>query len=303
MSEKWYPSKYGADDVLGAMNLMTPDSILKSLALVKQGKVYDLSFELNQDIPVPGFHGSFFANTQYTLENGVEWHDKFIGKMSNGYSAQNLRLSISDHSGTHIDQLNHVGIQQPNGEFLVYNGIRNEDIISSFGTTNLGAEQMPPLIARGVMIDVATHKGEEILPPGYAIQPDELDAALEAQGVQVQKGDVVLVHTGWGRHWADATLTLSGEPGLGKACAKWAVDHDIISWGTDQFATDPIPFETPGEALPMHQEMLTKNGIRLIENIFMEQIVQEKIYEFCLIAAPLKIKGATGSPLRLIALV
>jgi kynurenine formamidase len=303
VSENWYPSKYGADDVLGAMNLMTPDSILKSLALVKTGTVYDLSFELNQDMPVPGFHGSFFANTQYTLENGIEWHDKFIGKMSNGYSAQNLRLSISDHSGTHIDQLNHVGIQQPNGDFLVYNGIRNEDIISSFGTTKLGAEQMPPLIARGVMIDVATHQGKDMLPPGYAIQPSELDAALEAQGTEVHKGDVVLVHTGWGRNWHDANLTLSGEPGLGKACAAWAVEKDIISWGTDQFATDPIPFETPGEALPMHQEMLTKNGIRLIENIYMEEIVKQKVYEFCLIAAPLKIKGATGSPLRLIALV
>ncbi|MBW7883650.1 MAG: cyclase family protein [Caldilineaceae bacterium] len=299
----WYPSRYGADDVLGAMNLITPESILAALALVKQGKVYDLAFVLDQDMPVPGFHGAFFANTQYTLENGVEWHDRVIGKMKNGYSAQNLRLAMSDHSGTHIDQLNHVGIQQENGEFLVYNGIRNRDIVSSFGTTKLGAEYMPPLIGRGVLIDVATHKGVDMLPAGYAISPAELEAALAAQGTVVRGGDSVLVHTGWGRNWNNPDKMLSGEPGLGKACAEWAVKKNIVCWGVDQFATDPIPFEFEGEALPMHLEMLTKNGIRLMENIYMEQIVRDKVYEFCIFAAPLKIRGGTGSPVRLLALV
>lgn len=299
----WYPSRYGADDVLGAMNLITPESILAALALVKQGKVYDLAFVLDQDMPVPGFHGAFFANTQYTLENGVEWHNRVIGNMKNGYSAQNLRLAMSDHSGTHIDQLNHVGIQQENGEFLVYNGIRNRDIVSSFGTTKLGAEYMPPLIGRGVLIDVATHKGVDMLPAGYAISPAELEAALAAQGTVVRSGDTVLVHTGWGRNWNNPDKMLSGEPGLGKACAEWAVKKNIVCWGVDQFATDPIPFEFEGEALPMHLEMLTKNGIRLMENIYMEQIVRDKVYEFCIFAAPLKIRGGTGSPVRLLALV
>ena len=112
----------------------------------------------------------------------------------------------------------------------------------------------------------------------------------------------MLVHTGWGRFWADAAKTLSGEPGLGKACAKWAVDHDIVCWGCDQCGTDPVPFETEGEALPMHLEMLSKAGIRLMENIYMEKIAKQKVYEFCLFAAPLKIKGGTASPIRLLAL-
>ena len=300
--ENWYPSRFGKDDTLGALNLITPDTILKALHLVKHGKVYDLSHILDQDMPVPGFHGAFFANTQYTLENGVEWHDRVIGKMSNGYSAQNMRLAISDHSGTHIDQLNHVGQMQENGEFLVYNGIRNLDIIDTFGTRRLGAEGMPPIIARGVLIDMARHHGVDFLPVGHAIQPADLDAALGVQGIKVEPGDVVLVHTGWGKHWNDAEKALSGEPGLGKACAEWAVAHDIICWGLDQFATDPIPFEFPGEALPMHIAMLTKAGIRLIENVRMTEIVDAQVYEFLIIAAPLKIRGATGSPIRLIAL-
>jgi kynurenine formamidase len=271
--------------------------------MVKKGKIYDLSFILDQDIPVPGFHGQYFANTQFTLENGVEWHDRVFGKMQNGYSAQNLRLAISDHSGTHIDQLNHVGQMQENGEFLVYNGVRNRDIVDTFGTKKLGIETMPPIIARGILIDVAGNKNVEMLPAGYAIQPHELDEVLAKQKTNVEEGDVVLVHTGWGRNWRNPEKMLSGEPGLGKACAEWALKHNIICWGLDQFATDPLPFEFPGEALPMHIAMLTKAGIRLMENVNMEEIVRERIYEFLTIAAPLKIRGGTGSPLRLLALV
>jgi kynurenine formamidase len=301
--DSWHPSRFGPDDVLGAFNLITPQSILAALALVKQGKVYDLSHVLDQEMPVPGFHGAFFANTQYTLENGVEWHDRHIGKMSNGYSAQNLRIAMSDHSGTHIDQLNHVGQQQADGQFLVYNGVPNLEIVSSFGTTRFGTECMPPLIGRGILADVAGDQGVDMLPAGYAIQPDELDAVLAKQGVEVHEGDTVLVHTGWGRNWHDPETMLSGEPGIGKACAQWAVDKGIVCWGLDQFATDPVPFEFPGEALPMHIAMLTKAGIRLMENVYLEELVRDKVYEFLIIAAPLKFKGGTGSPVRLLAVI
>jgi len=82
----WYPSKYGADDILGAMNLITPRTIVEAVSLIKNGIIYDLSHNLDQEMPIPGFHGGFFANTQFTLENGAEWHDKYLGEMKNGYS-------------------------------------------------------------------------------------------------------------------------------------------------------------------------------------------------------------------------
>src|SRR4029077_8252424 len=183
----WYPSRYGPNDILGAMNLVTPESILAAVGLIKKGLVYDLSHNLDQDMPIPGFHGSFFANTQFTLENGAEWHDKYLGLMTNGYSAQNMRIAMSDHSGTHIDQLNHVGIRQENGQYLIYNGTANRDVIDTFGTRKLGIENMPPFITRGLLIDVAGFNGVESLEAGYAIQPGELDKALAAQGVDVRK--------------------------------------------------------------------------------------------------------------------
>ena len=299
----WYPSRWGADDVIGAMNLLTPEIRLKALSLVKQGRVYEMSRVLEDGIPIPGFHGQYFCNTHFTLESSKEWHDKNVGNITNGYSAQNTRLSMSDQTGTHIDNLNHVGVMQDNGEFLVYNGTRNSDIISSFGTKRLGIETMPPLISRGILADVASLKQIDMLPIGYAISPAELDDALAIVGVQPREGDTVFVHTGWGKNWSDPEKLMKGEPGLGKACARWAVDHDIVCWGLDQFAVDPLPFETEGEALPMHIEMLVKQGIRLIENVFMDDLIKEHVYEFCFIALPLKIRGATGSPLRAIAMI
>ncbi len=297
--ETWYPSRWGPDDVLGAMNLVTPRSVLAALSLVRHGRVYDLSYVLECEMAVPSLHGQFFANTHYALETP---RGRASAVVTNGFSSQNLRVSMSDHAGMHIDQLNHVGIKQADGDFLLYNGISNREVSSSFGTTKLGIEEMPALICRGVLVDVARRRGVEMLPAGYAISPDELDSALREQGVEAREGDAVLVHTGWGKNWSEPEKMFAGEPGLGKACAEWAIEKDIVCWGTDQFGTDPIPFETPGEALPMHLEMLTKHGIRLIENIRMDDIVREEIYEFCLVAAPLKIRGGTASPIRLLAL-
>jgi kynurenine formamidase len=147
----------------------------------------------------------------------------------------------------------------------LYNGIKNRDVISTSGTRRMGIETMPPLITRGVLIDVAEFEQVDHLEAGYAIQPAELDETLAAQKSEVRPGDPVPLRTGWGRLWKIPENFLFGEPGLGKACAKWAVEHEIVCWGCDQFATDPIPFETEGEVLPMHPEMLTKAGIRLVE--------------------------------------
>ena len=145
-----FPSRWGPDDELGALNLITPESTLAALAMIKQAKTYDLSHVLEGEMPVPGFHGQFFANTQFTLENGEEWHHKHLGIMKNGYSAQNLRINMSDQSGTHIDNLNHIGQRQADGEYYLYNNVRNKDVIDTFGTRRLGMENVPAFIARGI---------------------------------------------------------------------------------------------------------------------------------------------------------
>lgn len=294
--------RWGADDVQGAMNLITPETTLAALSLIKRGVTYDLSRVLTGTMSTPEFHGQFFANTNYTLENGAEWHHEKIGEMENGYSAQNMRISMCDHSGTHIDQLNHVGVRGGDGKYRVYNGIENQEIITSFGTKELGAEHLPSWVGRAVLADLAALHGVDWLEPGYAIQPDEIDRALAAAGVEVRPADTVFVHTGWGRKWDDPDY-LAGEPGLGKACAAWARENDIVCWGLDQWGVDVFPFETAGEALPVHIDLLTSAGIRLIENIDMSELIRDGVHELCIAGAPLRVMGGTGAPLPLIGLV
>jgi kynurenine formamidase len=256
------------NDELGSFNLVTESSVLEALSTVKLGRQVELGRVLEGEMPVPEFHGQYFANTQFTLENGISWHERNFGEMKNGYSAQNLRLSMSDQSGTHIDQLNHVGFME-NDEFLIYNGVKNSEVITSFGTSRLAMESMPPIICRGVFADIAALHGVETLDIGYAITPEEIDDALHSQNVSVRRGDAVFVNTGWGKHWLDPNA---------------------------------LPPEKAGEMLPMHLEMLTKNGIRLVENMYFDALIEARVYEFCFIAQPLKIKGGTGSPLRPVAL-
>lgn len=296
-----FESKWGRDDQLGAMNLLTPDHLLNGISLVQSGRIYDLAQTLEQGMPAPGFHGGFYANINYTPESGEEWHRVNLGEIENGYSAANMRISMSDQSGTHIDGLNHVSVKV-DGRYLTYGGIPFSDILTTLGTDKLGIERMPPLVTRGVLIDIAAHQGVAELPIGYAIQPEELDSALEHQDLEVSEGDAVLVRCGWGRHWNDPAKYMEGEPGIGRACAEWAVEHGVVAWGMDNFGIDPIPFETPGEALPIHIEMLVKNGIRLLENLDLDGLAGDRVHEFCLIVAPLKIRGATGSPIRPFAL-
>lgn len=292
-----FGSKWGQGDQLGAMNLLTPNQLLQSISLIKRGQIYDLARTLEQGMPAPDFHGGFYANVNYTPDLGEEWHRVHFGEVTNGYSAANMRISMSDQSGTHIDGLNHVSVKV-DGRYLTYGGTPFADILTTFGTTQLGIERMPPLVTRAVMIDVATDQGVDEFPIGYAIQPEELDRALDQQGTEIHEGDAVLVRCGWGRHWDDPVKYMEGEPGVGRACGEWAVERGVVAWGMDNFGIDAIPFETPGEALPIHIEMLLKKGIRLLENLDLDELAQDRVYEFCLVVAPLKIRGATGSPIR-----
>ena len=157
-----------------------------------------------------------------------------------------------------------------------------------------------------LMPSVLTADDEEATGTTYTakagdLYPDESLAINQflPSDITVVQGDTVV----WDRVLFHTVTLLSGEPGLGKACAAWANSHDIMMWGLDQFAIDPLPFETEGECLPMHIEMLSKSGIRLIENVYLEEIVREKVYEFCVIGAPLRFKGGTGSPIRLLAMI
>ena len=203
---------------------------------------------------------------------------------------------MPEHSGTHIDALAH---QAEN--LMLHGGVHvDEGVQTSVGFRVLGIETMAPLVGRGILLDVA---GTQRLAPEHAITAKELAQAAAAAGVEVREGDVVLVRTGYGALWADPDqyLKAAGVSGDG---SRWLADRKVKAVGADNVAWDVIGPTDPelGVTLPGHVLLLVRAGIPIIENLNLEELAEAKVYEFGFICLPLKMRGATGSPVRPIAI-
>jgi kynurenine formamidase len=209
----------------------------------------------------------------------------------------NTRLEMADHTGTHIDSLNHVSI----GE-RVYNGVIAEEIVGTFGSTKLGIEKTPPIFTKGILMDVAMSKGVQVLDPGYAISAKDLKDSLRTKNLELEKGDAVLVHTGWAKHWmTDNKKFLGPVPGIDLSAAEWLADQGAAVVGADTWNVEVDPSEDLRGADAVHQHLLTKNGIRLIENLSLEELSRDCVSEFLFVCLPLRLKGGSGSPITPIA--
>lgn len=203
---------------------------------------------------------------------------------------------MPEHSGTHIDALSH---QAEN--LVLHGGIHVDDgIQTSVGFKKLGVETMAPIVARGVLLDVA---GETLLAPEYAITVDDLEEAAERAQVEIKEGDVVLVRTGCGELWSDPAAYLRG-PGVSAAGSTWIAERKVRAVGADNMAWDVIGPVDPElkVTLPGHILLLVRAGIPIIENLYLEELAAAKVQEFLFVCLPLKMRGATGSPVRPIAI-
>jgi kynurenine formamidase len=203
---------------------------------------------------------------------------------------------MPEHSGTHIDALAH---QAEN--MILHGGIHvDSGVQTSAGFRELGVEKLPPLVGRGVLLDVAR---DELVPPDHAISRQELEHAAAVAGVEVRAGDVVLVRTGYGTLWADAPQYLHAA-GVSAAGSRWLVERGVRAVGADNMAWDVIGPVDPelGVTLPGHVLLLVRAGIPIIENLNLEELAAARVHEFAFVCLPLKMRGATGSPVRPIAL-
>ncbi len=288
----WYPSKWGAEDEVGALQAITPAKIVEAARLVKKGRTYNLAHILEEGIPSLPFHGQFLYSTfrRHSLDL------KSPGKL-NDAGGMNTRLEMADHTGTHIDGLNHVSI----GERL-YNGYISDDIMGTFGTTKLGIEKTPPIFTRGVLIDVASSSGVQALDGGYAISAKEIRECLNANHLAVSPGDAVLVRTGWGRYWmSDNSKFLGPVPGIDLSAAEWLEREGATVVGSDTWNVEVDPTTPARGADAVHQHLITKSGIRMIENLSLEELSQDRVREFLFVCLPLRIRGGTGSPVTPVA--
>ena len=218
-----------------------------------------------------------------------------------GGSAANDLLVTGTHVGTHIDALGHVS---QCGE--LYGGADALQTQTGGRLMSHGVEEIPLLVRRGVLLDIAGLHNVECLEGGYEITPEHLDAAAEAAGVSVQPGDVVLIRSGWGRWWSDSTRYVgvaSGVPGVGEAGARWLAQRQPIAAGADTIAFECLHPNAGHAVLPAHRVLLVESGIFIIEALALDELAQAQIHEFLFVLTPLHLVGATGSPVRPIAVV
>jgi kynurenine formamidase len=205
----------------------------------------------------------------------------------------------SYHVGTHVDGLAHVGIGD-----RFYNGTQYQDIFGIRGVQRLGAHNIPPLVTRGLMLDVSHASGGEHLAAGFVITVAHLQRALQESDQTIDPGDAVLVHTGWGKFWYDNPEAYSrGEPGIGEEAGIWLAKQRPCVVGSDNWALEVVPSPHPERAFVVHQHLVAVSGIYILENLDLRLLASAGATAFLFVLSPVVARGATGALARPIAVL
>lgn len=218
-----------------------------------------------------------------------------------GGSAANDLISTGTHVGTHIDALAHVS-----QDGKLYGGADAGQSCLGGKYVEHGVHTIEPMVRRGILLDAARYLGADILDGGYEITVEDLKGCLEAGGLDLRPGDVVLIRSGWGRRFAEGSAYVgaeSGVPGISEAAAQWLAGAGIHAAGADTIAFERLAPGGGHATLPAHRVFLVEHGIYIIEAMDLEELSERQILEFTFLLVPLNIYGATGSPVRPLALV
>jgi kynurenine formamidase len=288
----WWPSRYGADDQTGTLNEITPEVVARAARLVHQGTVVDLGRTLDENAPkFPGRYwhqtvdvSPYFENLRRPDTVGKGWGENQINWIT--------EIQVGTFQvGTQLDSIGHIQIGD-----RFYNGWRARDVVESWGLNHFGIETVPPIVTRGVLLDIAAYKGMASLAKGYVITPADVTGTLNRQGITVHPGDAVLFHTGWGELWGkDNKQFLSGEPGPGLASVNWLYTKHIAITGTDSWSIGPVPGENPARPFLVPQTMYVKMGLFGLENLATETLAKQQVYEFLFVLTHGKTRGSTAA--------
>jgi kynurenine formamidase len=286
-------SPWGPADEIGTLNMMTDASRYDVLKQVAGGKVYDLGVDLF--VGMPTCCAPFGDPTFQIWMTHTPARDTAKELLS--YSGDGV--SMYTHTGTHIDALNHFGLHGK-----IWNQVSAEDALGVRGWTKSGTDRYPPIVARGVLIDVAKSRNVVHLPTSYAITVADLQEALKKQGTTLRPGDVVLTRTGLMNLWPDvAKYRLADQAGLSLEAAQWLVEgQKAMLLGADNFGVESFPSKDPDNFVPLHTYLFAERGVSILEALWLEDLAKDQVYEFLFIASPLKIRGGTASPIRPLAI-
>lgn len=289
-SPQWWPSRWGASDEIGSANELTSAGLLRALGLPGEGRVVDLTQVLDGHSPMGTPPRSF--NMLVLAHGSLEGTE--LSSKANSLTYFEEHAEHSYHSGTHIDGLAHVGIAGRH-----YNGHLASDIYAPDGVRKLGAEKMPLFLTRGVLLDIAGLLDVERLDHDFRIEVEHLDAAVARQGLEIQPGDAILLHTGWADLWdTDPERYDASEPGIVASSAHWMIERRPSLVGADNWALEVVPPVDPERPFVAHQHLIVESGIYILENLVTRELRDASTDPFLLVAAPLPIRGATGSMLR-----
>lgn len=279
-------NQWGVEDERGALNYIGPAEVLRATALVRTGEVLRLAQLLSAKTPVPAHR----CGLQHFM--GRDGGDYAAGAgRPGGFQFAEDSVVMPLHIGTHVDALCHAWYDDQ-----LYNGYLGNTIRSTTGAARLGVEKMPPIVTRGVFLDLVRLKGR-VLADGESIGIADLQAAATAAGVSPERGDAVLLRTGWLEAQKGVKkVDFNAEPGIDVDAAQWLADRCVAMVGADNFAIEVLPFPA-GKVFPVHQLLIRDFGVPLLEGLMLDPLVASGRHEFLFIASPLPIVGATGSPL------
>lgn len=264
------------------------------LDLIGRGiQVFDLGRPLFVGMPQSHNHPQFM----HTLPRR---HGDMV--RADGGSAANDLIVMGTHVGTHLDALAHVSQLGK-----LYGGVDAAKAAHGGRFMEHGVHTVEPMVRRGVLLDVPAALGTDACDAAYEITPADLDGTVAHQNITVAPHDVVLIRSGWGRRFEESAEsyagTNTGVPGVGEAGAQWLARHQVHAAGADTTAFERLAPGRSHSVLPAHRVLLVEAGIYLIESLALEQLAAAQIHEFTLIVVPMNIIGATGSPVRPLAVV
>ena len=284
---------YGSEDQVGSLNEVTPEVVLSSLSYVKKGKVVSLGQTYETGMPTVWFHGPFFYSTYRNVEACLRM---FGRDYDNKLGSTICRYELSDHTGTHVDSLNHAAV-----EYELYNGVDAREVTTDTGTTRLGIETMPPVFTRGVLLDFPSFFGVDVLEPSFEITPGHIESVSKKNDIAFRAGDAILFYTGYSKLWSkDNARYLNECPGPGVPAARWLVENKVAITGSDTPSYEVVPKATK-QLFPCHQVLIKENGTHLVENLKLDGLAETGVREFLFVLCPLKLKGGAGSPVAPIA--
>ena len=306
----WWPSPHGPDDQVGSANYITPQKTLAALSIPRTGQTYELGHIYEQGMPLygnrPWYMHTIPAPTP-TREGGGYAHSEYF----TGYIGQ---------MGTQWDALGHQGeyLRMADGSIqtVYYNGFTEEDLTGENrglnGLEALGAEHSKPFVTRGILIDIAAYKGVDSLEAGYEVTVADIRGALERQNISessIEPGDAIFFNYGWSVNWGNPSKyndsyvgvgDNEGSPGIARAGAEWVVEKKASIVGADSCCVEVRP--RPDPTAIVHHILFRREGVTMLENMVFEELAADEVYEFLFIGLVERIKGATGSMMRPIAI-